>query len=242
MRKALIRGQRIEHDNGAVHLGRRPECAGRQGEGHARPGDGLREDSETAIGGRSGCGADALADLLLEHQRHFTAPVPRLQPVYEEDRADIVGQVRDDHHRAIGAGFSERALPVHLAGIFLDDEEPAFARFRPVRQRAGKTGIGLNRNQLRCALIEDRPRQPAGAGANLDHGASGNGSGGGGGAVQDIGVKQEMLPEGFSGGCLGKWRGLVHTMAPWRCKAIWRAWRMAAIRLSARQVPAAAAS
>ena len=59
-----------------------------------------REHRETSIGALAGSGDDPLRNLLLEHQRHRGRPERTDQPLHQQRRADVVGQVGGDRSAA----------------------------------------------------------------------------------------------------------------------------------------------
>ncbi|MND59447.1 hypothetical protein D3C80_506480 [compost metagenome] len=101
---------------------------------------------------------DALADFLLEHQRHGKPegwPLFRQKPVDQQLRADIVGQVGDDAHRFTGGNQS---LEIGLEGVALDDLEPSGIMRLDFRQRRQAAAVAFDGDDL------FRPERENGAG------------------------------------------------------------------------------
>ncbi len=118
-------------------------------------------------------------------------------------------------------------------------DEAAFGGFRPGGKFGGEAIVHFDGDQLRCAGIEQGAGQPAGAGADFEHGAPLDRATGERDPAQQVAVEQEVLAERLLGGAE---RRVAAHVAEARACAIWSASFSAAIRLSGFAVPLAAAS
>src|SRR5690606_913673 len=104
---------------------------------------------------------------------------------------DIIGQVRDDLHRAFGDKGSE----IDLECISLDHIKPAGIVVGYLGKGGQAAGIALDRDDLACPQRKDRSCQPAGAGSHLDDGRIVQRPGTPGDLLGKIEIEQEVLAE-----------------------------------------------
>ena len=81
----------------------------------------------------------------------------------QQRRRDVVGQVGDDLARRGDEGGD-----VRFERVAFDDRQPAGKRRFELAQRGDAARVALDRGDMLGAFEQQRPRQPAGAGADLD--------------------------------------------------------------------------
>ena len=145
----------------------------------------------------AGARDDALGHLALEHQCERVEPrrpVVGRQPPDQERGADIVGQVGDDPRRTVD--FRTRIDPHRVA---LDDFQPAAALRDERIKRLDAAMILLDGDDLLRPVREQRARQAARSGSDLDHGDAVERPRRPRDAVDEIEIEQEILAERFLG-------------------------------------------
>ena len=232
-------------DDRRGHLRRRREGARRHVEQDLGLGAPAGQHAKAAIGLRAGRCDDALGDLALEHQGHRVVPGrPRLglEPTDQQRRRNVVGQVGDDARRRWG----ERR---HIDGkrVVRHDRQAAGAGGGDFLQRGDAAIVALDGDNVPGAGGEQGAGEPAGAGADLDHGDAGKIAGGARDAGCEVEIEQEILAEVLLGAKLvtgddlaerGKLVERAHCALSFRLSSA--AKRSAAARLvgSARPLPA----
>ena len=83
--------------------------------------------------------------------------------------------------------------------IAVDDLQPPRIMRRDLGQRRQAAPVPLDRDDAARAIGQQRPRQPAGAGADLQHHVFGPGQQQHGDAAADILALQKMLPKALFG-------------------------------------------
>ncbi|CUX24630.1 hypothetical protein AGR3A_Cc280060 [Agrobacterium tomkonis CFBP 6623] len=194
-RQGLVLGQQV-HDGGC-HLRRWAEGLRRDVEGHFRYRAPAGENAEAAVMIVAFFSHDALADFLLEHQRHGEPerrPRLRQKPVDQQLCADIIRQVGDDTHRFTGGNHR---LEIGLEGIALNHlETPGIMRF-DFRQRRQATAVAFDGDDFLCAERKNGAGEAARARADLDHRHAFERPRCPGDLLGEVEVEQEVLPKGF---------------------------------------------
>ena len=140
---------------------------------------------------------DALGHFALKHQNEPVEPRrPRLgfEPAGKKRGRDVVGQVGAN---ARGAFATYKPGKISLQCIAFDDIEPPWIVIRDLRERREAAPVALDRNDFARAFGEQRPRESAGAWADLDNGRIGQRRGGARDAAGEIEIEKKILTEGF---------------------------------------------
>ncbi len=131
----------------------------------------LASTGEPAIGLVILSGDDPLGDLALEHQHHHVVPGrPRLdrEPVHQQRGRDVVGQVGNDL-RWLAA---EHRARIEALRVGVHDLEPPGITLRNVVERRQRALVAFDGDDAPGAQRQQRARQAAGAGADLDDGGA----------------------------------------------------------------------
>ena len=167
----LGRAARHQPHHRGGHLGLRHEGGRGNVEQDFGLGAPVGEHREPAIGLVILLRDDPLGDLALKHQHHHVVPGrPWLdrEPVHQQRGRDIVGQVGDDfctfaaQHRA---GIEALRVGVH-------DLEPPGIALGDIVERGQRALVAFDRDDALGAQRQQRARQAAGAGADLDDGGA----------------------------------------------------------------------
>ena len=140
---------------------------------------------------------DPLGDLALKHQHHHVVPGrPRLdrQPVDQQLGRDIVRQVGDDFCLAA----VEQGSWIEMLRVGVDDFQPARITLRDIVERGQRALVALDRDHAPRAERQQRPRQPARTGADLDHGGIFERTCRARDPRREIEIEQEILAERFA--------------------------------------------
>ena len=185
----------IQAHDGGLDLGRRGESPRGQAHDHLRPSQRLGQDGEPPIGLRAAGGGDPVRHLLLEHQGHGGGLERSCEPVDEQGGGDVIGEVGDDPDGKAGRVLGHEGGLVHLHGVGANDDEPTFGDVDERPQQFDEAGIALHRHDLGDAFVQQRARQAAGAGPDLQHGRTLQRAGQAGDLAGEVQVEQEMLAE-----------------------------------------------
>jgi hypothetical protein len=119
--------------------------------------------------------------------------VDLVEPAKQQRRRDVVGEVGDDDAR-------RRREPgrVEPQRVALDEVEPAGMGGGEFAKRREAAPVALDRNDMARPGGEERPRQPAGTGADLDDGGLVERPGGAGDAAGQVEIEEEVLAERFA--------------------------------------------
>jgi hypothetical protein len=137
---------------------------------------------------------DPLANFLLEHQRHRRPERVvdiRSEPVDQQLRADIVGQVGND----LGRSTIGQCCQIRFERISLHHLEPAGIMRSYLGQDWQAAGIALHRDDARGALGQQGPREPTRARTDLEHGEALERARRPGDLGGQVEVEQEILSE-----------------------------------------------
>ena len=178
-------------------LGLRHEGGRRNVEQDFGLGAPVGEHREPAIGLVILARDDPLGDLALKHQHHHVVPGrPRLdrEPVDQQSGGDVVGQVGDD----FCAFAAEHRARIEALRVGVHDLQPAGITLRNIVERRQRALVALDRDDALGAQRQQRARQSAGAGADLDHGGALQRARGACDPRGEVEVEQEILAERFA--------------------------------------------
>ena len=112
----------------------------------------------------------------------------------QQRRGDVVGQVGDD----LGALAAEQRARIEVLRVGVHDLEPARIALGDVVERRQRALVALDRDDALGAQRQQRARQSAGAGADLDDGGVFERTGGARDARGEVEVEQKILAERFA--------------------------------------------
>jgi hypothetical protein len=181
-----------EADEGGVDFWRGGEDGGGDVHDDGGVAEPLRDDGEAAVGGGVGGGADALGDFELEHEGERGEFGGLGEPVYEEDRADIVGQVADD-----GARGGDEGGDIGFERVGLDDGEAACGGFPQCGDGGDGAGVEFDGGDVERVAGQQSAGEAAGAGADFHDIEAGERLGACADGGEEMRVEQKMLAEGL---------------------------------------------
>src|SRR4051812_11981611 len=109
-------------------------------------------------------------------------------------RRYVVGQVGDDP----GAFAAEQRTRIEMLGVGMHDLEPARITPGDIVERRQRAFVALDRDDAPGAERQQRARQPAGTGADLDDGRTFERTRGARYSGGEVEVEQEVLAERFA--------------------------------------------
>ena len=186
-------GPRTEMDNARHDLGGWDEGPRRDLEHDLRLCEPLYEDRKASIRFAARHGDKALGDLTLEHQGQTLIIVDPVEPAEEERRGDVVGQIGDNPARWIRKlrrVDGQRVGGYHIKAPGIENSE--------FFERRKTTRITFDRDNPAGAGGEQRTRQPAGTGADLDDRGILQRPGSPDDPARQVQVEEEMLSENLA--------------------------------------------
>src|SRR5436190_21282894 len=190
-RRKWIRA-RQDLDQARCDLGRGNKSSGRYIEQDTRLSNPLEQHGQPSIRLAARSGDQALGGLALEHQGQALILSDPLDPPDEERRGGVVGEVGDDL-----AGWLRKRRWIEFERVGGDDLEVLGIGRSKLAQRCQTAPVVLDRDDPACAAAQQRPRQTAWTGADLDNRCMVEPTGCPRDPARQVEVEQEILTETF---------------------------------------------
>lgn len=183
-------------ENGGVDLGRRRECAGRQGKQLFHVAVELDGDREQAVVAGAGLGCDAVGDFALDHKDGAVDSLFVGCEVQQDVRGEVVGQVADDEQLFVRPGERRE---IDIEDVAFDDFDIAL-RCEAVAEAWGQVAVEFDGDEA-FGVRGEQFGDGGFAGADFDDGAAGDVAEGIDNALASRGADEEVLAElGFVAG------------------------------------------